>query len=289
MNLGGILAYWPDVRTLNEEHSLTNSPVFLTQVAYSETTWTGIKENKPAYWTSFPAKGTEEFKQYVDFEKRLVEHRDRFLRKVPFFFVKTTQIPWKILGTMPYSDAAKIEKDVLKNKKKLSAGSNSYTWSKENYHGGTIHIKHFFGFKTPFAIGKGHDTAYVQTYVYSPKNQEVDAWINFNTTSTSDTRSGKTVTGQWNQQKSCNIWINGKAIAPPAWQNPGQSGKEIPFTDDVYTSRPPTKIQLKKGWNRVVLRTGPTWKWCFTFTPIKWNGTIAREVKGLKFSAEPKR
>ena len=86
--------------------------------------------------------------------------------------LKRLKIPWKILGTMPYSEAAKIENDVLKNKKKLSSGSNSYTWSEKNYRGGTIHIKHFFGFKTPFSIPKGHDAAYAQTYVYSPKKSD---------------------------------------------------------------------------------------------------------------------
>jgi len=71
----------------------------------------------------------------------------------------------------------------------------------------------------------------------------------------------------------------------PEYEGP-KSGKEFPFTDEIHTNRPPTQIALRKGWNTVQIRSCPSWKWCFTFTPVDWDGTIAREVPELRYSAE---
>ncbi len=157
-------------------------------------------------------------------------------------------------------------------------------WS-EPVLGGAIHVKHFFGFQSHLkSFPKGKDVVWANTFIHSDKEQELDGWLSFNTTSSSDNRAGVAQTGHWNANTKCNIWINGERIEPPKWKNPGKQGKEIAFTDEIYTSRAPSKIKLKKGWNCVLIKSAPTWKWCFTFTPIRWDGKIAREVEGLKFS-----
>ena len=123
-------------------------------------------------------------------------------------------------------------------------------------------------------------------YIHIGTDQAVDAWINFNTTSTSDNRAGVAAAGNWNANPSCNVWINGKRVVPPTWKHPGQKGTDFPLTDELYTNRPPTRIPLRKGWNIVLVKCAPSWKWCFTFTPIQWDGTIAREAPGLRYSVE---
>jgi hypothetical protein len=161
-------------------------------------------------------------------------------------------------------------------------------WS-EPVRGAAIHIRHFFGFggHVNAKPDKGQ-VVWAETWIHSDQAQEVDAWIAFNTTSSSDHRSGGApALGEWNPNPDCGIWINGKAVPPPVWENPGVKDDEVPFTNEIYTSRPPSRISLQQGWNRVLIRSAPQWKWVFSFTPIEWDGRVAREVEGLRYQAEP--
>ncbi len=285
INLGGILCYWPDNRVADEQVGIRNSPVLLGMVAYSEAVWKGIAKDRPEYWAKVPAPGTPEHDAYADLESRLAEQRDRFLHDKPFLFVKTAHIPWRLLGPVGKDELPGFEKQEIEEV--YEEGGNTYRWT-HPVHGGAIHIKHFFGFEGHFnAFPKGKDVVWAYTYIHSDKAQEVDAWISFNTTSSSDNRAGVAKKGNWNANPLCNIWINGKAVPPPQWEHPGKSGKEHPFTNEIYTHREPAKIQLRQGWNKVLVRSAPSWKWVFTFTPIDWDGTIAREVDGLRFSTTP--
>ena len=82
-----------------------------------------------------------------------------------------------------------------------------------------------------------------------------------------------------------------KLIEPPVWRNPGLKEKteEIPFADENYFFREPKSIFLKKGWNEVVLKVphgGTSWKWMFTFVPVKIENGQVKEVDELKFSVD---
>ncbi len=283
INLGGILCYWPDIRIDDERAALRISPVLLAIAAYSEAAWKGIAKDRPEYWAKVPPAGTPEFEAYADFENRLAEHRDRFHSQRPFHFVKTTQLEWRLLGPIRDSELPDFRNLGIKEEYKLDG--RVYHWTKP-IRGAAIHIKHFFGFPSHLRGDKDDDTAYAFTRIHSEKDQEIDAWINFNTTSTSDNRAGVAAAGNWNANPACDLWLNGKRIAPPEWKSPAKSGAEIPFTDQLYTNRAPTRIALRKGWNTVLIKSAPSWKWCFTFSPIQWDGTVAREVTGLRYSAE---
>ena len=68
-----------------------------------------------------------------------------------------------------------------------------------------------------------------------------------------------------------------------------EKSEDIPFTDENYFFREPSKIVLKKGWNEVLLKIpqfAPSWKWMFTFVPVTVNDGNVSEVEGLKFKAE---
>ncbi|MDP2114960.1 MAG: beta-N-acetylhexosaminidase, partial [Bacteroidota bacterium] len=87
------------------------------------------------------------------------------------------------------------------------------------------------------------------------------------------------------------VWLNRKLIDPPIWKNPGMVEKteEIPFSDENYSFRKPTKISLKKGWNTILLKVpqdGTSWKWMFTFVPVRIENEQVKEIKGLKFSVD---
>ena len=283
INLGGILCYWPDLRVSDEKAGLRISPVLLSMVAYSESVWRGLEEDRPEFWAKVPPQGSKEFEAFRDFEQRLVEHRDRFMDGKPFHFVRTTDIPWRLLGPIRNDELPELPEQGVRELYQTEAGP--YRWTKP-IHGGTIHSQHFFGFPGHLKAGKGDDTVYAFTRIHSEEAREVDAWINFNTVSSSDYRAGVARPGNWNANPACDVWLNGERVDPPEWKSSGDTDKETPITDGVFTNREPTKLSLRKGWNTILLRTAPKWKWCFTFAPIEWDGMLAREVEGLKYSVD---
>lgn len=282
--LGGILAHWPDNLVEDEKLTLTNNPVIPCMVAYSEAVWKDIAKDLPEYWAKVPPKGTPEYKAFANFENRIAEQRDRFLSHVPFPMVKTHQLEWRLLGPVADGEVPELEKGVIKDL--YHSNNDRYRWTKPLY-GGAIHIRHFFQFGGHLkTFKKGKDIVWANTHVFSNKDQQIDAWISFNTTSSSDNRANVAQAGHWNANQKCNIWINGQRIEPPTWKNPGKKGKEFAFTDEIYTSRAPSKITLKKGWNTVLIKSAPSWKWVFSFSPIKITPDGVREVSGLKYSSD---
>ncbi|MFD2159573.1 family 20 glycosylhydrolase [Rubritalea tangerina] len=283
IQLGGVLCHWPDTKVDDEKLILTNNPVIPAFVAYSEGVWKGHAGNYGGYWAKLPSKGTAEYEAYADFEDRIAEQRDRFHSNVPFPMVKTYPIEWRLLGQVADGAVPDLEKGIVKESYDVDGAK--FNWSKPVY-GGAIHSRHFFGFASHYGgKPKGKDIVWGNTHVYSPVDQEVDAWIGFNTISTSDDRAGSALDGYWSSNKACAIWINGEKVNPPKWANPGKLGKELALIDNVYTSREPAKIKLKKGWNTVLVKSAPTWKWVFSFSPVEKHGLSYREVEGLKYSA----
>lgn len=283
INLGGILCYWPDTLTDNQARSLTNNPVIPAMVGYSEAVWKGIDKDRPEYWAKLPSKGSPEYEAYADFENRLAQVRDRFHTDVPFIMVKTHEIEWRLLGPVADGEIDELERGIIQDSYHSDAGPLNWTGP---VYGGAIHLKHFFGFPSHLSsFPEGKNIVWANTHVYSPRDQEVGAWINFNTISSSDPRAGVAQQGDWGPNPACNIWLNGEQLEPPRWQNKGEAAKEIALIDEVYTSREPYKIKLKKGWNSVLIKSAPTWKWVFSFSPVEKNGQAYREVDGLKYSA----
>jgi hypothetical protein len=118
----------------------------------------------------------------------------------------------------------------------------------------------------------------------------VDCWIGFQDWSRSGGRRGGPFPqqGQWHTTNP-KVWVNGEMINPPVWKNPGLAEKteEIPFSEENYFFRKPTKINLKKGWNSVLLKVpqgGTSWKWMFTFVPVEIENNQVKEIEGLRFS-----
>lgn len=287
--LGGILAHWPDTKVVDEKLTLINNPVIPAIVGYSEAVWTGIKKDHNAYWAKIPPAGTPEYASYVDFENRLAAMRDGLHSKVPFPMVKTHHIQWRLLGPVADGEVKELEKGIIKNR--YEQNGTPYNWTKP-LHGAAIHIRHFFNFSKHLKhFPKGKNIVWANTYLYSPKDQTVDAWIGFNTISSSDDRAGAPTKGNWGTNTANNIWLNGERIEPPKWKTNsrrnGKKYKEIPLIDQVYTSRQPAKIKLKKGWNPILIKSARHFKWVFSFSPVKKSGNNYREVEGLKFSVNP--
>lgn len=291
LRLGGILCCWND-NNVNEEYDiLRQNPVYPGMLTYSETSWHGQKTDfGENYLAKLPEQENPLFAEFQEFEKRLTEHRDKYFQNKPFPYIRQTQISWKITGPFnndgDVTSVFPVENGIQEN---YLVNGKTVLWTAPVY-GGTIHIHHFFGF--PSLIPEKQGTVYATTNIWSPVNQEVDCWIGFHDWSRSGGRRGGPFPqqGQWHNTNP-KVWLNGKMIEPPMWNNPGlpEKTEEISFTDENYFFREPAIISLEKGWNEVVLKVphgGTSWKWMFTFVPVKKDDTDFREVPGLKFNVE---
>lgn len=291
IRLGGIICCWNDNNVNHEYDILRHNPVYPGMLTYSETSWKGQPVDfGEQFLAKLPSPKNPLFQEFQEFENRLIRHRDLYFQGKPFAYVKHSEIQWSMIGPFDNSGNAKasfpvensLEKDYIVNGK-------NYKWS-DPVNGGTVHIRHFFGFPSWYSEKSG--TIYATTNIWSPKNQTIGCWIGFHDWSRSGGRRGGPLPNQdeWHITNP-KIWINGETIAPPVWEQPGIDAKseEIPFVDENYYLREPSKIFLNKGWNRVLLKipqNGRSWKWMFTFVPLIQNGSNISEVKGLKYSVK---
>ena len=260
--LGGILCHWPDNNAGDQMNIYRQSPVFPALLAASERYWTGRTQQRKEYWGKLAP-------DFAEFESRMLAHRDRYFRDWPFQYVKQTDIVWK-LSMQPVAGVVASVPDASVEAR-----------------GATIHINHFWydGWLPKAKSG----VATAQTFVWSPQEQTVGFWINFNGPSRSGRDSANPAKGQWSNTGS-QVWVNDKELPPPDWKQPGKQSAEVPFVDEDYFYRSPTPVALKQGWNKIVIkaaRTAGIRKWMFTCVPVAVDGNQVREVEGLKFATHP--
>ncbi|WP_081997739.1 beta-N-acetylhexosaminidase [Wocania ichthyoenteri] len=288
--LGGILAAWPDNNINHERDILIQNPIYPSMVFYADAIWNGRAKDYPEYWAKLPPKDTQEFNDFKAFEKKVITHRDLFFKGKEFQYITQTDKHWKLIG--PLNHKGNIEKSFPVEesiKDTYSIGGNPYIWT-DNHTGGTIHLKHFFAFPAVTEAKQG--TYYAYTNIYAPDDRIQEFWVGFQGWSRS---GGRRVgpfpnQGDWHTTKP-KIWVNNTEIEPPIWKQPnlGTKTDEIPFIDEDYFYRNPTKIHLKKGWNKVLLKIPQdrnSWKWMFTCIPVNITENGVREVPELKYSTK---
>lgn len=287
--LGGILCAWPDNNISEERDILRQNPIYPSIVFYSDAIWKGREKNYPEYWGKLPPQNTKEFKRFREFEEKVLTHRDLFFKDKEFPYVRQTSATWKVIGPFDhkgdFSVSFPVEKEV---KASYTVDGKEYNWD-DSPVGATIHLKHFFGF--PALTDAKSGTYYAHTKIYSPDAREQTFWVGFHGWSRAGGRRGGPAPsiGQWHTTEP-KVWVNNQEILPPVWKQPGLAAdtEEIPFIDEDYFYREPTVINLKKGWNTVLLKIphgGNSWKWMYTFMPITIDGTNVSEVKDLKFDS----
>jgi hypothetical protein len=288
--LGGVLCLWHDNNIEDEVNFFRQNPTYPSIVMYSDAIWHGRKNyDGDKYWAQMPEATNTAYNDGKQLEEKVIAHRDRFFKGIPFPYIRHTHIPWKIIG--PFNHGGNLNKVFpveQELKDKYVVDGNEISWNRELLHGGTIHLNHFFGFPSPVKEKTG--TVYAYTSIYSKKQQQVGFWIGFHGWSRAGGRRGGPTPeiGQWHTTNP-KIWINNKEIAPPKWKQPGLEAKtsEIPMVDEDYFYRKPTKVILEKGWNKILLKVphgGTSWKWMFTCVPVEVNRNSVREVKGLRYS-----
>jgi len=288
IRMGGILCCWNDNNVNDGYDILRQNPVFPGILTYSETSWKGQTENiGVAYLAKLPDPENHLFKEFTEFEDRLIRHRDLFFSGKPFPYVRQTGMVWNLIG--PFDNGRDVNRkfpveDTIQ--KNYLIDRKVFTWNGP-FHGGTIHIRHFFGYPSCFEQKEG--TVYAFAEIWSPVKQETGWWIGFQDWSRSGGRRGGPFPqqGQWHKTNP-EVWVNGREVPPPVWNNPGLAEKteDIPFSDENYYFREPARITLNKGWNRVLIKIpqdGTSWKWMFTFVPVEKDKAGMHEINGLKF------
>ncbi|MBL7473259.1 family 20 glycosylhydrolase [Robertkochia sediminum] len=289
--LGGILCAWPDNAIGPERDVLKQNPVYPSMLFYADAIWKGRQEDKPEFWAQLPNPSTPEFASFEAFEEKVLVHRDHFFKDKEFPYIKQTGTRWKVIG--PFDHGGDVQgyfpvEEIIDEE--YTVDRETYRW-KDSIVGATIHLKHFFGF--PALTEKKEGTYYAYTNVYAPEDRVQDFWIGFQGWSRSGRRGGPTPDlGQWHTTNP-KVWVNGKEIEPPVWKQPnlGADTGEIPFVDEDYFYREPTKVPLKKGWNTVLLKIphgGTSWKWMFTCIPVSVDGENVKEVTDLQFNTRLK-
>ena len=287
--LGGIICHWPDNNAGDAVNIYRQSPVFPALLAAAERYWCGHTPQQKQFWARLPDAGSADFATVADFEARMIEHRDRFFADWPFPYVRQTDIAWKLIGPFDHhGDVNAVFPPEQEIRDGYEIGGTNFDWIEAR--GATIHINHFWydGWLPKASSG----TAYALTYVWSPRAQTVGFWIGFNGPSRSDRRGGPNPKqGEWSTTGS-SLWVNDEEIPPPNWKQPGavKGGTEAPFVDEDYFYRDPTRVALKEGWNKILVkapRSTKTWKWMFTCVPVAVNVGSVREVEGLRFETSP--
>lgn len=294
---GVILAIWND-RWVQPEEKIINENIFYpNMLTIAERSWRGGGyEYFDKYGTNMPPRNSEEYKAFTEFEQRLLWHKEHNFRGYPFPYVKQTDIKWRITDAFPNNGDMG---SVFPPETELQ---DSYTYEGKTYgtndsEGAGIYLRHVWGNTIPcfYKDPQEDHTAYAWTWVHSPKDQEVGAWIEFQNYGRSEMDLAPPQ-GQWDY-KGSRVWLNDKEIPPPVWTaTHKEKSNEVLLGNENCVGREPTKVHLQKGWNKVFMKL-PVGKfrlpevrlvkWMFTFVFVTPDGEKA--VDGLIYSPDKKR
>ena len=291
---GTILALWHDRLIDNEWNLVIENGLYPNMLAIAERAWRGGgTEYFDGLGTILPSEDTEAFKEFADFEKRMLWHKEHTFKGYPFAYVKQTNVKWNITDAFPNGgDMDKVFPPEQELKDIYHYNGNTY--GVRQAMGAGIYLRHVWGDMVPafYADPKENHTAYAYTWVYSPKDQEVGLWVEFQNYSRSEMDLAP-LPGKWDY-KGSRIWINGCEILPPVWTATHKvKSYEVPLGNENCVGRVPLAVHLNKGWNKVFLKL-PIGKFKMAETRlVKWMFTTVfvtpdgeRAVEGLIYSPD---
>lgn len=269
--LGGTLCSWPDRAVGKETDVLLQNAVYPALLTFAERSWRG--GGTPGWRCNIGNITTAEGHAFASFEDRLLTHKERYFKNLPFPYVKQSDVIWQFYG--PYENDGNSEARFAPEMDK------GYDHQKAAFEavGGTLILRHWWADILQGLVPDPQEqtTWYARTKVWSDQDQTRAFWIGFNDLSRSYA-SDSPASNTWDDRGSC-LWVNHQLIEPPRWIQAGMKGDlEKPLRDEGYTFREPTRIYLKKGWNEVLVKLpvnrfkGKDWqnpvKWMFTFVPL---------------------
>ena len=291
---GTILALWHDRLIDNEWNLVIENGLYPNMLAIAERAWRGGgTEYFDGLGTILPPEDTEAFKEFADFEKRMLWHKEHTFKGYPFAYVKQTNVKWNITDAFPNGgDMDKVFPPEQELKDTYHYNGNTY--GVRQAIGAGIYLRRVWGDMVPafYADPKENHTAYAYTWVYSPKDQEVGLWAEFQNYSRSEMDLAP-LPDKWDY-KGSRIWINDREILPPVWTATHKvKSYEVPLGNENCVGRVPLAVHLNKGWNKVFLKL-PIGKFKMAETRlVKWMFTAVfvtpdgeRAVEGLIYSPD---
>ncbi|WP_294549218.1 family 20 glycosylhydrolase [uncultured Bacteroides sp.] len=292
---GTILAIWNDRLIDSEWDMIIENNFYPNMLAVAERAWKGGgTEYFDKNGTILPIDVQSElFKNFADFERRLLWHKEHTFAGYPFAYVRQTNVKWNITDAFPNGgDLAKIfpPEESLRD---------SYSYEGKTYNvrpaiGAGIYLRHVWGTLVPgfYKEPEENHTAYAYTYVYSPKEQTAGLWVEFQNYSRSEADLPP-LQGKWDY-KGSRIWINEQEVLPPVWTATHRTkSNEIALGNENCVVRSPLEVRLQKGWNKVLMKlpvgkfTSPEVrlvKWMFTAVFVTPDGQKA--LDGLVYSPD---
>lgn len=302
--LGSEMCVWTDGAISSDERILLQYPFYPTMLTFSERIWRGSREKRRDLVANLPAKGTKAWEAFNEFEDRLIYHRDRYFKSIPFAYVKQSEMKWRLIGPFNHhgiNDTSFEPEKVIKGK--YIVRKDTLTWNDTVAYGGEIQIRTLYAmfnmhrnqYRLDFlptvmssSVGKKDGTCYALTRIKSPKNQEVYLMFGLNGMwgHSGGYRSARAPEhGSWDFSGG-DVWLNGIRVLPPSrwpfeslpWTGWGKGRIEVPLTEEGYFFRPPVKIKLRKGVNEILVRTvfghwkgdNGQRKWQFCCMPVLW-------------------
>ena len=291
---GGIMGIWHDRLVVPEQNMILENNFYPNVLAFAERSWLGGgSEYFDGNGVILPKEDTKEFKEFADFERRMIWHKEHSFKGYPFAYVKQTNVKWNITDAFPNDgDFTKV----FPPERELKA---SYLYNGKEYGtrqaiGAGIYLRHVWGTFVPsfYKDPKENSTAYAWTWVWSPKKQDVGLWVEFQNYSRSEMDLSP-LQGKWDY-KGSRIWLNDNEIKPPVWTaTHKEKSNEIPLGNENCVARPPLMVHLNKGWNKVFLKL-PVGKFSLPEVRlVKWQFTVVfvtpdgdKAVDGLIYSPD---
>lgn len=259
--LGGILCLWNDTKSPGLDGLMRNSGVWSGVLPFAERLWRGgaTPEGTPANPNLFPAPSSPAGQTLTAFEKRMQAHKEGLLKEEPFYWWPNASLQWRV------SEPAAFGTD--------TAGLKWHT-----LYGGAVDVDALLATLSLPKPDSGE--VWAETVITVPHDTVILAQVGFEAPSRSNRiSSGIGQQGAWEAEGE--VWVNGTRIEPPVWQEPGayafrfntwaKPEEELPYTaEQLFWTREPVKIQLKKGTNRILLRSRklfPGQHWIFAFVP----------------------
>ncbi len=248
---GTIIGIWNDRLLPSDKDILQQNAFYQSMLAIAERAWLG---GGKGYFTEIGTTLEDTDVDFMDWERRFLFHKAHFLQNEPIAYVKQTNIRWKITDQFPNN--GNVNK-VFPPETELR---DSYVYYGKTYNttsalGAGIYLRHTWGTLIPtfYSNPKPNHTAYAFTYVYSPDDKKVGLQFETQNYGRSEPDLAPPQ-GKWDYNNS-KIWINDKAINPPTWQNTHSSkNQEITLKNENYSGRDVIEVDLKQGWNKVLIK-----------------------------------
>lgn len=291
--IGVEVGLWTDRYVADEASMIAQNSVYTALLVVAERSWHGGGEEYfDKLGTNLNEKYAEDFADFVDFENRLLWHKDHTLDSIYIPYVKQTPVRWLITDAFPNGgDLTAVfppETEGLKE---------SYTYRDSVYrtataNGAAVHLRHYWGNSVPafYSNPQPNHTAYAFTWVYAPKDMTVGLQAETQNYSRSESDVPPPA-GKWDYRES-RIWVNDREIPAPQWTATyTERTNEVSLGNENFPAREPIQVQLHKGWNSVLLklpvgqfsqRETRLVKWMFTFVFTTPDGRHA--APGLIYS-----